>query len=112
MITSSIFKRLLVAGAMIFSAGAFADQAPLRVKPDVHAEQVLSASADAPRECEAQQSAVLDEGPQLAGLQLAAVMPPATPMCNFLAKCCGGGTDGASKCCVGYLKNCGGKEVP
>ncbi len=28
------------------------------------------------------------------------------PMCNYLAKCCSGGTDNAQKCCAAYLQKC------
>lgn len=31
----------------------------------------------------------------------------ASPQCNYLAKCCGGNTPNAAKCCAGYFKKCG-----
>lgn len=32
--------------------------------------------------------------------------PAATPMCNYLERCCSGGTENAQKCCAAYLKRC------
>lgn len=31
-----------------------------------------------------------------------------TPQCNYLSKCCAGGTENAQKCCAAYFKRCGG----
>lgn len=31
----------------------------------------------------------------------------ASAQCNYLAKCCGGNTPNAAKCCEGYFKKCG-----
>ena len=32
--------------------------------------------------------------------------PAMTPMCNYLERCCSGGTENAKKCCAAYFQKC------
>lgn len=43
----------------------------------------------------------------LASRSTEAASVAASAQCNYLAKCCGGNTPNAAKCCEGYFKKCG-----